>query len=31
MFKSDAQIEFFVSQNPEGRTLNFLLSLEMNI
>ena len=30
MFKSDAQIEFFVSQNPEGRTLNFPLSLEMN-
>ena len=30
MFKSNAQIEFFVSQNPEGRTLNFPLSLEMN-
>ena len=30
MFKSDAQIEFFVSQNPDGRTLNFPLSLEMN-
>jgi hypothetical protein len=31
MFKSDAQIEYFMSQNPEGRTLNFPLSLEMNI
>ena len=31
MFKSEDQIEFFVSQNPEGRTLNFPLSLEMNI
>ena len=30
MFRSDAQIEFFVSQNEEGRTLNFPLSLEMN-
>ena len=30
MFKSDAQVEFFVSQNPDGRTLNFPLSLEMN-
>ena len=30
MFKSDAQIEYFVSQNPDGRTLNFPLSLEMN-
>ena len=30
MFQSNAQIEFFVSQNPEGRTLNFPLSLEMN-
>ena len=31
MFKSDAQIEYFMSQNPDGRTLNFPLSLEMNI
>ena len=31
MFKSDAQIEFFVSQNPDGRTINYPLSLEMNI
>ena len=30
MFKSDAQIEYFMSQNPDGRTLNFPLSLEMN-
>ena len=30
MFKSDAQIEYFVSNNPSGRTLNFPLSLEMN-
>ena len=30
MFKSDSMIEFFVSQNPSGRTLNFPLSLEMN-
>ena len=30
MFRTEAQIEFFVSQNPEGRTLNFPLSLEMN-
>ena len=30
MFKSDDQVEFFVSQNPDGRTLNFPLSLEMN-
>ena len=30
MFKSEDQIEFFVSQNSEGRTLNFPLSLEMN-
>ena len=30
MFRSDSQIEFFVSQNPEGRTLNFPLSVEMN-
>ena len=31
MFKSEDQIEFFVSQNSEGRTLNFPLSLEMNV
>ena len=30
MFHSDSMIEFFVSQNPAGRTLNFPLSLEMN-
>ena len=30
MFKSDAQIEYFVSGNPTGRTLNFPLSIEMN-
>ena len=30
MFRSEDQIEFFVSQNPDGRTLNFPLSLEMN-
>jgi hypothetical protein len=30
MFRSEAQIEFFVSQNPEGRTLNFPLSIEMD-
>ena len=30
MFKSDAQIEYFVSNNPTGRTLNYPLSLEMN-
>ena len=30
MFKSDAQIEYFVSNNAEGRTLNYPLSLEMN-
>ena len=29
MFRSEAQIEFFVSQNPDGRTLNFPLSIEM--
>ena len=29
MFHSNSMIEFFVSQNPEGRTLNFPLSLEM--
>ena len=30
MYKSDAQIEYFVSNNPTGRTLNYPLSLEMN-
>ena len=30
MFKSDSQIEYFVSNNPTGRTLNYPLSLEMN-
>ena len=30
MFNSEAMIEFIVSQNPSGRTLNFPLSLEMN-
>ena len=30
MFRSSAMIEYFVSQNPSGRTLNFPLSLEMN-
>ena len=30
MFKSEDQIEFFVSENNEGRTLNFPLSIEMN-
>ena len=30
MFTSDAKIEFSVSQNPSGRTLDFPLSLEMN-
>ena len=29
MFHSDSMIEYFVSQNSEGRTLNFPLSLEM--
>ena len=29
MFRSNSMIEFFVSQNPDGRTLNFPLSLEM--
>ena len=29
MFRSEDQIEFFVSDNIEGRTLNFPLSLEM--
>ena len=31
MFKSDSQIEYFVSNNPTGRTLNYPLSAEMNI
>ena len=31
MFKSEDQIEFYVSQNAFGRTLNFPLSLEMNV
>ena len=31
MYKSDAQIEYFVSNNPSGRTLNNPISLEMNI
>ena len=31
MFKSSAQIEYFISNNPSGRTLNFPLSAEMNI
>ena len=31
MFKTDDQIEYFVSNNPTGRTLNYPLSLEMNI
>ena len=30
MFKSDSQIEYFVSNNPTGRTLNYPLSLEIN-
>ena len=30
MFKSSDQIEFFESNNPIGRTLNYPLSLEMN-
>jgi len=30
MFKSEAQIEYFISENPDGRTINFPLSLEMN-
>ena len=30
MFDSSAMIEYIVSQNPLGRTLNFPLSLEMN-
>ena len=29
MFHSNSMIEYIVSQNPEGRTLNFPLSLEM--
>ena len=30
MFRSEEQIEYFVSNNPTGRTLNFPLSIEMN-
>ena len=30
MFKTDDQIEYFVSNNPTGRTLNYPLSLEVN-
>ena len=30
MFKSTDQIEFFLSNNPTGRTLNYPLSLEIN-
>ena len=30
MFRTDAQIEYFVSNNPSGRTLNTPISLEMN-
>ena len=30
MFASDSMIEYFISQNPTGRTLNFPLNLEMN-
>ena len=30
MFNSTAQIEFFMSNNPTGRTLNYPLSLEIN-
>ena len=30
MFKSGSQINYFVSNNPTGRTLNSPLSLEMN-
>ena len=30
MFRSTDQIEYFVSNNPFGRTLNFPLSIEMN-
>ena len=30
LFKSNAQLEYFVSDNPMGRTLNFPLSLQMN-
>ena len=30
MFKSSDQIEYFVSDNYDGRTLNFPLSIEMN-
>ena len=31
MFKSQDQIQFFVSENKEGRTLNYPLSFEMNV
>ena len=30
MYRSAAQIEYFVSNNPIGRTLNYPLSIEMN-
>ena len=30
MFESSSQIEYFVSNNPTGRTLNYPLSIEMN-
>ena len=30
MFKSEAQIEYYVSNNPTGRTLNYPLGIEMN-
>ena len=30
MFRSSDQIEYFVSNDPQGRTLNYPLSLEMN-
>ena len=30
MFKSSDQIEYFVSNNPTGRTINYPLSIEMN-
>ena len=30
MFRSYDQIEYFVSANPQGRTLNFPLSLKMD-
>jgi len=31
MYKSTDQLEYFVSNNPNGRTLNYPLSAEMNI